>query len=373
MKFTKVTVRKKKIAKGRISLYLDFYPPIIQPDTGSSTRREFLGLHYVERPRSEDDTAEKVNALALAEAIRVKREVQIRDGQTGGMSIKGKTSFISYFEAYVAKHSGSTAKGYRQTLKHLSDFTGKDIACDSITPEFIDNFKHYLLTSARIKTDGRVGGLSANTASAYFIKFMAVARKAYTLGYITNALPKVERIKKKTSIRAYLTLEELQTLAQTDCEQTHLKRAALFSALTGLRFSDIAKMTWKEVQSGPDGYFIEFKTQKTGDMESLPISNKTFSLLGERGAPDAQVFPTLKYSFWLNTKLRDWVASAGIKKKINFHCFRHTYATLQLNNGTDIYTVSKLLGHKDIATTQIYAKLLDTKKRESVDRIDIDL
>jgi hypothetical protein len=81
MKFSKVTLRKKKLSKGRISLYLDFYPPVLHPETGKETRREFLNLHYIDRPRTPADTTEKENALTLAASIRLKREVQVRDGQ----------------------------------------------------------------------------------------------------------------------------------------------------------------------------------------------------------------------------------------------------------------------------------------------------
>ena len=70
--------------------------------------------------------------------------------------------------------------------------------------------------------------------------------------------------------------------------------------------------------------------------------------------------------------LKRWIQSAGITRNITFHCFRHTYATLQLSNGTDIYTVSKMLGHRDLKTTQIYAKIIDKTKLEATDKIKID-
>ena len=73
-------------------------------------------------------------------------------------------------------------------------------------------------------------------------------------------------------------------------------------------------------------------------------------------------------------KLQQWVMKAGISKTITFHCPRHTYATLQLTLGTDIYTVSKLLGHKDLKTTQVYAKIIDEKKRwEAANRINLNI
>jgi site-specific recombinase XerD len=64
---------------------------------------------------------------------------------------------------------------------------------------------------------------------------------------------------------------------------------------------------------------------------------------------------------------------AGITKNITFHCFRHTFATLQLSKGTDIYTVSKMLGHRELKTTQIYAKIIDQTKRDAANKIKLDL
>ena len=72
-----------------------------------------------------------------------------------------------------------------------------------------------------------------------------------------------------------------------------------------------------------------------------------------------------------NRPLKDWINSVGIKKNIHFHCFRHTFATLSLAHGTDIYTVSKMLGHKNVSTTQRYAKVVNALKREAAYKISL--
>ena len=148
----------------------------------------------------------------------------------------------------------------------------------------------------------------------------------------------------------------------------------MFSALTGLRFSDIEKLIWREIRfEKGQGYSIVFRQRKTKGAEVLPISDQAAEMLGEQGNLDDKVFEGLKYSAYSNKHLFQWIGAAGITKDITFHCFRHTYAILQLANGTDIYTVSKLLGHKELKTTQIYAKVIDKMKREAVDKIKIDL
>ena len=153
-----------------------------------------------------------------------------------------------------------------------------------------------------------------------------------------------------------------------------MKRAALFSALTGLRFSDIKNLVWGELEYiEGNGYFIQFKQQKTKGVEMMPISEQAFSLLGERKEPTNKVLEGLTYSAYENKHLAKWIGLAGITKDITFHCFRHTFATLQLSKGTDIYTVSKMLGHRELKTTQIYAKIIDQTKREAADKINLEM
>ena len=141
-----------------------------------------------------------------------------------------------------------------------------------------------------------------------------------------------------------------------------------------MRFSDISKLVWGEVQySELEGYFLQFRQKKTKGVEVLPISEQAFKLLGERKEPTEQVFKGLIYSAYLNVHLKQWILRAGITKDITFHCFRHTFATLQLSHGTDIYTVSKMLGHRELKTTQIYAKIVDESKRKAADKIKLDM
>ena len=88
---------------------------------------------------------------------------------------------------------------------------------------------------------------------------------------------------------------------------------------------------------------------------------------------DKAVFERLKYKGYRDKQLQQWIGAAGITKHITFHCFRHTFATLQLFNKTDIYTVSKMLGHKDVKTTQLYAKVVDEAKQTAANKIKLDI
>lgn len=367
---TKVSVRQKAISKGRKSLYLDFYPEIIHPDTGKPTRREFLGLYIYEKAKSPVDKLANKETLQLAENIKAKRQLEIQMGEYGFLSEKKKKSdFIEYFKSLTEKRQGSNSANWQSALNYLEEFTGGKLLFSDLNEYICNQFKEYLqTTSTRRSTKAK---LSPNAVVSYFSKFRVALKQAYKDGYLDiDVNSKLTNPKSEETQREYLTLEELNLLANTECVLPNLKEAAIFSALTGLRFSDIAKLTWGEVHhSSNRGYYLQFRQQKTKGVETLPISEQAFSFLGERKEPENKVFDGLKYSAYLNLQLEKWCMKAGIRKHITFHSFRHTYATLQLTLGTDITTVQKLLGHKNLKTTQVYAKVIDQKKQEAANKI----
>lgn len=198
-------------------------------------------------------------------------------------------------------------------------------------------------------------GLSQNSKMSYFNKLRACINHAYDERIIpVNPLRGIEGFKEAEVKRDYLTLEEVKLLAATPCRYPVLRRAFLFSCLTGLRKSDIQKMTWSDVQKFGNYTRIVFKQKKTGGQEYLDITPQAEKYLGERGNPDDTVFMGFTYGSWTSLELQRWCLSAGIAKNLTFHCARHTFAVLMLDLGADIYTLSKLLGHKELATTQIY-------------------
>jgi len=368
-KVVKVFLREKRISRGRRSLYLDFYPPIIHPETGKLTRREFLSLYTLDRPKIDPQRDLNNETRKLGETIRARRQIEIQAGNYSFLLRKTKDrSFLVFFNdlAGQRKASKSNYENWLCVYHHLVKFTNGTCTFGMINEGFIKEFRDYL----QFRTD-----LSRNSAQTYFGKFKAAIRIAFESKHLEeNFALRVKRITPEETQREFLSLEELQSLASTECDVPELKRAALFSALTGLRFSDIAKLLWAEVQySEMEGHLLRFRQQKTGGVETLPISEQAYRLLGETGEPAQRVFDDLVYSQTLNRRLAVWVKKAGIKKSITFHCFRHSFATIQLSLGTDIYVVSKLLGHRELKTTQIYAKIIDGSKREAVGRLRLEL
>jgi integrase len=189
-----------------------------------------------------------------------------------------------------------------------------------------------------------------------------------------NPFDLVKGISQPETYREFLTKEELIRLANTSTPTEAMKNSCLFSALTGMRMGDIMSLTWSKVQHSESmGYFVRFSMNKTKSEETLPLSNEAIALLGAPSdSPESFVFPGYNFNAHYS-ELQRWLQKAGITKKITFHNFRHTFATLQLAEGTDIYTVSKLLGHKNIHTTQIYGKVMDKTKTEAMGRIHLGL
>lgn len=382
----KVALRDKPISKGRKSLYLDFYPPIPHPKTGEPTRREFLGLYTFEKPKTATDKHHNAETQKIAESIRQKRENLLNkpeiysqyEKQQLKIKEQGEINFVEYFRKLANKRKASNYDNWVSALHYLETFTNGNLKFADLNEMFLENFKDYLLSTKSKKSDKTT--LSQNSAVSYFNKVKATIKQAYKDGILqTDLNAKVIPIKPEETRREYLTIEELNALAKTPFSNELLKRAILFSALTGLRFSDIQKMRWSEMEYiKGQGYFINFNQKKTKGVEVYPISEQAYNLTKGKENPnemeqDKNVFENLPYSAYHNKQLAKWILEAGITKKITFHNFRHTFATLQLYNGTDIYTVSKMLGHKDLKTTQIYAKIVDEAKREASNKIQLDL
>lgn len=377
---TKVKLREKKISGNRQSLYLDFYPAIPHPETGEPTRREFLGLYLFDKAKNPIDKQHNKETLQLAEQIRQKRENYLNKPEiyTGyekeQLKIKeqGEQNFVTYFKSLADKRKASNHDNWVSAFNYLETFTKGNLKFADLNEKFCNEFKEYLLTTKSNKSNKVT--LAQNSAVSYFNKLKATLKQAYKDGYLPGDLnTKIEPIKQAETRRNFLTIEELNRLVKTECNNPLLKRAALFSALTGLRFSDIKNLVWGELEYiEGNGYFIQFKQQKTKGVEMMPISEQAYSILGERKETTDKVFEGLTYSAYENKHLYQWIGAAGITKDITFHCFRHTFATLQLSKGTDIYTVSKMLGHRELKTTQIYAKIIDQTKREAADKIQLD-
>ena len=320
---TKVTLRSKKISKGRKSLYLDFYPPIKHPLTGKSTRREFLGLYIFERSKSPFETQHNKETKILAESIKHQRYLEIQNGTYGNKAqLHQDMDYLEFFRGIVKSKYSSKGNydSWKSVYRHLETYFEKGLTMGEISERNIEGFKGYLESL----------NLAQNTKHSYFNKFRTSIKEAYQKGFLhENYSTRVKGIKAEETKREFLTLEEIKMLLPAECEIPVLKDAFLFSAFTGLRFSDIKNLKWTDIQgNNSGGYFIRYRQKKTKGEETLPISIPARQFMGKKGSPEEKVFKGLSYSAWNNLKLRDWVQKAGINKHITFHCARHSFATL---------------------------------------------
>lgn len=256
---------------------------------------------------------------------------------------------------------------WTSTFQHLKKIVSPNFTFDEIDENFIKKVRNYFENEAVTKSNIP---LSQNSKYTYFNKFKASVNKAFEDGYLSvNYASKIKSFAQAESQREYLTFDELQRLAKTDCKYEVLKRAFLFSCLSGLRWSDINTLVWSEVRDEEGFSRVNFRQEKTDGVEYLYISKQARELLGERKFMGDRVFKGLKYGAGYNNEIVRWCNRAGVFKHITFHSARHTNAVLLLENGADIYTVSKRLGHSEIRTTAIYAKIVDKKNKEAAELI----
>ena len=376
-----VRIRFKQLSNGNQSIYLEYYTgDVIRKENyvGGKRKYEFLKLYLIPE-RTREDKAKNEATLALAKAIQSKRIVEVQNDAHGFQNTnKSRVNLLDYLENIGKQSAEQGSRNYARTVlntvRALKLFRGDYIAFRDVDKEFLSEFTDYLRQMPKaskygvLKTGGR---LSNNSVVSYYGTLRTAINRAYKEGIITVNPTKefdfASKVRQEPSRREYLTLDELKTLINTECRHEIVKRAFLFSCLCGLRVSDIRKLRWCDLQRSGGRVRIEITMQKTKEPLYLPISDEALKWLPERGeANDSDFIFPLTHEGTVNDTLQHWAKVAGITKHISFHVARHTHATMMLTLGADLYTVSKLLGHKNIATTQIYAKIVDKKKEEAI-------
>lgn len=366
----KIRLKKKKLATGKYSLYIEYYKGNVRDDNGKQTHNrefEYLKQHLYIDPKNASEKKENEETLLRAEQILSIRRAEYAQGKYGIKDrSKDKLLFLTYYEKLKEERYENKGNydNWDAAQNHIEDYCKKkNTSFADIDEEFVLGFKKHLNKKARTKSNTL---LSQNSKYTYYNKFKAALRQAFNDGYTSrNYASSVKGFAMGETTREYLTHEELQALAIAGCKHQMLKNAFLFSCLTGLRWSDINKLTWAEVRDEEEGARLIFKQKKTAAQEYQYLSQQARQILGKRKEESDRVFQGLKYGAHFNAELLRWCMRAGITKHITFHSARHTHAVLLLENGADIYTVSKILGHKEIRSTQIYAKIVDKKKKEA--------
>ena len=350
-----IKLRSRLLKDGSRSLYLDIY-------MDGSRSYEYLKLYLI--PESgRQDKIKNQETMRLAQAIQAQRIVDLQSGRHGfDRGYKWNMDFLEYFLQSASKRKANIGSydTWRGCYRQLQNYARGKITMRQVTPEWLTAFVKYL----------EAQDLKNNTINIYMTKITACLHEAVKDKIIpNNPCDYVEKPRMEQGERVYLTIEEVQKLWDTPCEKPELKRAFLFSCLTGLRKSDVQKLTWAEIHTQGGYTRIIFRQKKTRSQEYLDITDQAAMLLGDRGEPHERVFSGFMYDNTTTLRLQQWAHSAGIDKEITYHSSRHTFAIMMLDLDVDIYTVSKLLGHKSLETTQIYAHILDRRKQAAVSKI----
>lgn len=384
-----VTIRLRDRANGNKAIYLDI-------NRGGVRTFEYPKLYIIPERTPEDKVTNQVT-MDAARALKAQRLKEIINGEAG---IKPKRTGVLLLDWVQGREdkarrdaldAGRTrtesASSIRTARLHLAryivaEYKGKAVTLSDVDKAFCAGFVAYLKSAKKSKMkDGELvpfksgERLSVNSCNLYYSKLAAALSEAVKKGLIPSnpatMLEDGEKAKVQQTEREYLTAEEVRVLEAAYCSNQPTKDAFLFCCACGLRWSDVKALTWNKINVTGDPWQVEARMAKTGKLLYLPLSPQARKFVPAKGdkGPGDLVFdlPTFRGS---NDALKKWVKKAGIDKDITFHSSRHTFATLLLTQGADLYTVSKLLGHSDIKVTQVYATIIDKKKQEAVNLLN---
>lgn len=342
-----VKLRTKPLKDGGRSLYLDIYRDGIR-------RYEFLHLYLVAE-RSAGDRLRNQETMRVAEAICSKRNMELQL-QGNAMQMPSERTVAKVMEDYVSL-SRTRTKGTQEVWRCWSSRVLEWDGCSyPVRDVNRDWWNRYTLWVQSL-------GLKPSTSHHYLSRMRSVLNYAEREGLLALnpskgvRLPHIERTQ-----RTWLTADELRRLKATPCAHPEVGRAFLFSCLCGLRLSDVKALTWDKVQ----GSRIVLKIQKTQRTMNVELNSQALEILGPRGSGPVFRLPARPR---ICIVLDRWGKAAGLSKHVTFHTSRHTFAVLALSSGVDIYTLSKILGHTSVTTTQIYADILDSRRREAVEML----
>lgn len=373
-----VRIRYKDLSNGNKSIYLDYYKD-------GKREYEFLKLYLIPE-RNSSAKLQNEETLRTANAIKAQRVISLQNEQHGfsNAGIKGRINFIGYLEAQAERYDENGSRAYartvRNTICHLVRYKGDKVTMKQVDRKYLLGFIEYLNGGASKYFEGGPDGterkkLSAAAKALYFGAVVTALNRAVQEDIIAanpaDRIAMQDKPKEGQGTKVYLTLDEIRLLSGTPCKYEDLKSAFLFSCFCGLRMSDIRRLKWASIGRTADGCRqVETLQQKTGEPVYIPLSANALKWLPQKGRKGASenVF-NLPHVSTIEKCLGEWAADAGLRKHITYHVSRHTFATLTLTYGADLYTVSKLLGHSNIQTTQIYAKIVDENKRRAVNLI----
>ena len=361
-----VRIRFKDLENGNRSIYLDIYHE-------KKRRYEFLKLYLIPETSAEAK-AQNEYTLKAANAIKAQRIIDIANNKpTNVWSEKAKVLLIDWLHEYRDRgiqNGKRTIKSHTHSAEvQILKYDAKARLCD-IDKDWLDGFVGHMRNAKAKRTNKP---FAKKTISNYLGSIITALTMAVEDGILSvNPGLTIDRkaIQGEQTKREYLTIGEVQKLMKTQCKRPDIAIPFLFSCFCGLRLSDVRSLKWGNIIKDGDNWHIELIQNKTEKMVYIPLNKQARGYLPEQQGKSGDCVFHLPHIMTVEKWLKKWASAAGITKNLSYHVSRHTFATMELTMGADIYTTSQLLGHTDVETTQVYAKIIDTKKERAVYLID---
>jgi len=354
----KVKVRLRKISDGTYSIILDYH----YYNNGKEFReRKALGFYLSNTQKS---YLEDKNKIEEALIIRNSYEELVRKKKRNIYNESKPIYLYEWVKSFMDKQTiRNSMKVWRNSIRHLKIYQPKDMLLKDVSKQFCEGFAQYLKECEAI---------NQNTGHTYFTRFKIAINRAYEDEIIPRNFANKITIKKTEGRREYLTIEEIRLISNMPYVNEDVKRAFLFMCFTGLRLSDILALKFSDIIKENSHHYIAFDDIKTNEFNKIPMHTNAIDIYNYEKENHNSVYVfDLPCESTIRYHIKNMVIKADINKHITPHCGRHTFATLSINNDIDIFTLSKFLGHNDVKVTQIYAKLIDKKKDEAIDKIPV--
>lgn len=333
-----IKVIERTLKSGRTYLYLDIYYNMRR-----TTRK--TGLMLIGKKSWDDQLRKRAEQMAAELTLKLAKHNFNLDALQGNY-----TNFILYYKQVQHERPDYVRRG--NVLKHLENFSGSQLQFEQVNERYWEKFSMYL----------KEIGLAQSTIFTMFGILKTVLNRAVRDRLINENPLKYVSVKNPKTERKFLTYDDLKKLISVDCSNQEVKQAFLFGCFTGVRLGDIEQMEWSNIKDDT----IRITQQKTQDFVSIPLTKPAKELLDSRVSRTGKIFHLPSRSI-MSTIITSWAQSAGFPG-ITFHSSRHTFATLALTFGASIESVSGMLGHSDIKTTRIYARILDEKKKKDAEK-----
>jgi integrase len=348
-----VTLRERKLPSGNTQLYLDIHRYVAKGEYERHTEALFV----LKKGEAFDNREKR----RMAQEIRSKRSLDL-DAQAHGISSTQKrtANFIRYFEEQAELRRGNTARNWKNALEHFRTFAGERLTFAELNPTLFEKFKAYLLKD-----------ISPNSAQIYLARVKSTLNQAVRDGILVGNPAQSVKIKGEATLPVFLELDELNKLNKTKCRNDQIKQAFFFACFTGMRYSDVSRLTWASI----NGDSIKYQQKKTGKDELILITEEAGKILKKQRKEEPSRNLVREFSedivFFLpsqpvvDKRLKQWAKDAGLAKRLSFHKARHTFAMIARRKGIPMHTIKGLLGHESERMTEKYARLDELEKRKA--------